>query len=309
MYGAIIGDIVGSKYEFRPIKTKDFPFVSRGCEFTDDTVMTVAVARALLKAWEVAVQGGDASFKAILVQEMRELGCRFPGAGYGAMFDGWLGDGSPRPYNSYGNGSAMRVSPCGLIAVTLDEAIALAKASAEVTHNHPEGVRGAEAVAACILLAKTGYSKDEIRAYVEDSFYKPLPSIEDVRPGYTFDVTCQGSVPEAIACFLESTDYEDAVRNAVSLGGDSDTQGAIAGSIAWSYYRLGRGFRDSADDFMSDAKPGRIWPQSCEDVVSGYRINELLPVDFVETIEEFDRKREQRAEAYERMGNCTPIPL
>lgn len=309
MYGAIIGDIVGSKYEFRPIKTKEFPFVSRGCEFTDDTVMTVAVARALLKAREAASRSEPASFKEVLVREMRELGRRFPGAGYGGRFARWLAAADPRPYNSYGNGSAMRVSPCGLIAVTLDEALALAKASAEVTHDHPEGIRGAQAVAACIFLAKAGCSKDEIRAYVEGNFYKPIPSAEDVRPGYTFDETCQGSVPEAIACFLESADYEDAVRNAVSLGGDSDTQGAIAGSIAWSYYRFGKGFDDSADDFMSDAKPGRIWPQSCEDVVASYRIDDLLPDDFVETIEEFDRERMLRAGTYDRLGGCTPIPL
>lgn len=309
MYGAIIGDIVGSKYEFRPIKTKEFPFVSGGCGFTDDTVMTVAVARALLKTREAAAQGDTASFKAILVREMRELGRRFPGVGYGGRFADWLDSRNPKPYNSYGNGSAMRVSPCGLIAVELDEALALAKASAEVTHDHPEGTRGAQAVAACIFLAKIGHSKEEIRAYVEGNFYRPIPSVEDVRPDYTFDVTCQGSVPEAIACFLESADYEDAVRNAVSLGGDSDTQGAIAGSIAWSYYRFGQGFHENADDFMSDAKPGRIWPQSCEDVVAGYRIDELLPGDFVETIEEFDRERMLREGTYDRAGGCTPIPL
>lgn len=309
MYGAIIGDIVGSKYEFRPIKTKEFPFVSRGCEFTDDTVMTVAVARALLKAREAASRGEPASFKEILVREMRALGRRFPSAGYGGRFAGWLAAADPRPYNSYGNGSAMRVSPCGLIAVELDEALVLAKASAELTHDHPEGIRGAQATAACVFLAKAGCSKDEIRTYVEDNFYKPIPSVEDIRPGYTFDVTCQGSVPEAIACFLESVDYEDAVRNAVSLGGDSDTQGAIAGSIAWSYYRFGRGFYERADDFQSVEKPGCFWPQSCEDIVSGFRIDELLPGDFVETIEEFDQERMLRAETYDRLGDCTPIPL
>ncbi len=308
MYGAIIGDIVGSKYEFRPINTKDFPFVSKGCEFTDDTVMTVAVARALMKARERNFNGEPASFRAILVAEMQELGRRFPGAGYGGMFAKWLGSPDPRPYNSYGNGSAMRVSPCGLFAVTLDETLALAKASSEVTHDHPEGIRGAQAVAACIFLAKAGKTKMEIHAYVEDNFYKPLPSIGDIRPVNTFDETCQGSVPQAIACFLESTDYEDAVRNAVSLGGDADTQAAIAGSIAWTYYRFGCGFRDNPDDRYVD-KEGRIWTQSCEDVVAGYRIDELLPDDFVATIEEFDVQRMLRAGTYDRTGFCTSIPL
>lgn len=309
MYGAIIGDIAGSKYEFRPIKTKDFPFVSKGCEFTDDTVMTVAVAKALLKAREMAAIGETSSFKEILVREMQELGRMFPGAGYGGRFASWLRLANPRPYNSYGNGSAMRVSPCGLIAVTLDEALALAKASAEVTHDHPEGVKGAQAVAAAIFLAKTGATKDEIGEYVEGGFYGPLPSVDDVRPGYTFDVTCQGSVPEAIACFLESTSYEDAVRNAVSLGGDADTQGAIAGSIAWSYYRFGQGFRENDNDSLSDVKPGRVWPQSCESIVAGYRINDLLPEEFVKVVEDFDIQCSLRAKAFNETGSCTQIPL
>ena len=309
MYGAIIGDIVGSKYEFRPIKTKDFPFVSKGCEFTDDTVMTVAVARALLKAHGAARRGEAAPFKEILVREMQELGRRFPRAGYGGRFAGWLESADPCPYNSYGNGSAMRVSPCGLIAVELDEALALAKASAEVTHNHPEGIRGAQAVAACIFLAKTGCTKEEIRAYVEDEFYKPLPLVSDVRPSYTFDVTCQGSVPQAIACFLESTSYEDAVRNAVSLGGDADTQAAIAGSIAWSYYRFGQGSHGAPGGSPSGTGSGRVWPQTCEDIVFGYGIDGLLPADFVDTIREFDEECMQRAGAYGRTGAYTQIAL
>lgn len=309
MYGAIIGDIVGSKYEFRPIKSKDFPFVSQGCGFTDDTVMTVAVARALMKAREGSFNGEPVTFRALLIAEMQELGRRFPGAGYGGMFAEWLGSPDPVPYNSYGNGSAMRVSPCGLFAVTLDEALALAKASSEVTHDHPEGVKGAQAVAACIFLAKTGKTKREIAAYVLDHFYEYPGTPDEIRPRYSFDVTCQGSVPEAISCFLAARDYEDAVRNAVSLGGDADTQGAIAGSIAWAYYRFGQGFRENAADVESDAKPGRVWPQSCEDVVSGYRIDELLPADFVATIEEFDVQRMQRAGTYDRTGGCTAIPL
>ena len=202
----------------------------------------------------------------------------------------------------------MRVSPCGLIAVNLDEALALAAASAEVTHNHPEGIKGAQAVAACIFLARTGCSKEDIRAYVESNFYTLPASVDAIRPTYSFNETCQGSVPESIVCFLESNSYEDAVRNAVSLGGDADTQGAIAGSIAWSYYRFGRGFSESADA-LSDAKPGRIWTQSCERIIADFHINELLPSDFVDTIEEFDTACAQRIDTYERTGFYSEIPL
>ena len=282
MYGAIIGDIVGSKYEGRPIKTKDFPFISRGCTFTDDTVLTIAVARALLKAGLDDFDSQNTEyFKAVLVQEMQQLGRRFFNAGYGGSFIQWLLTPNPQPYFSFGNGSAMRVSPCGLIARSMNEALALAQASAEVTHDHPEGIRGAQAVAACVYLAKTGSTKKEIRQHVEACFYRPLPMVEEIRPAYAFDVTCQGSVPEAIACFLESTDYPDALRNAVSLGGDSDTQAAIAGSIAWSYYRLGAGAKH-----LQSAATQPAW---CQKLVDDYQIDQMLPEDFVWTIHEFER--------------------
>ena len=166
MYGAIIGDIVGSKYEFNNIKTKDFPFVSKGCEFTDDTVMTVAVAKALLQSLK-----DQKPFKPILVREMQTLGRRFPDAGYGGRFGRWLYARDPKPYGSFGNGSAMRVSPCGLIAVTMEEALQLAKASAEVTHDHPEGIKGAQATAAAIFMACTGHTKEEIGAYLREHYY------------------------------------------------------------------------------------------------------------------------------------------
>ena len=231
MYGAIIGDIVGSVYEFNSIKTKDFPLFSESCRFTDDSVMTVAVASALLRHKKSRVDLQQA-----MVQEMKFFGRRFPDAGYGGMFSNWLIKRNPKPYNSFGNGSAMRVSPCGLIAGSLEEALELAKTSAEVTHNHPEGIKGAQAAAAAVYLAKTGASKEEIGGYICDHFYKLTKTLDEIRPDYYFDVTCQGSVPEAITAFLESSGYEDAIRNAVSLGGDSDTQAAIAGGIAWSYY-------------------------------------------------------------------------
>ena len=290
MYGAIIGDIVGSKYEFDPIKTKEFPFVSEGCSFTDDSVMTVAVARAIMRA-----HASGASFKKVLIEEMRDLGRRFPAAGYGGRFSEWLMRSNPRPYNSFGNGSAMRVSPCGLVAVTLDEALELAAASAEVTHNHPEGVKGAQATAAAIFLAKTGRTKQKIADYIHENFYPIDHTLDEIRPGYSFDVTCQGSVPEAITCFLESDSYEDTVRNAVSLGGDADTQAAIAGGIAWTYYRIGY---EEGGNWMR--RPQDAWPEWCERIVSEYDIDALLPSDFVSAIHEFSKLCLRRFWNYDR---------
>lgn len=232
MLGAIIGDIVGSKYEFENFKTKDFPFVSRGCTFTDDTVMTVAVARALIR-----MDRESYYFKAALIEEMKTLGNKYSYAGYGGRFHFWLFGDDTDPYYSYGNGSAMRVSPCGYYAKTLEEALTLSKESAEVTHNHPEGIKGAQAVAAAIFLAKNKKTKEEIREYIEKEFYPLTKSLDEIRPDYEFNETCQGSVPEAITAFLESENFEDAIRNAVSLGGDSDTIAAIAGSIALAFYQ------------------------------------------------------------------------
>lgn len=284
MYGAIIGDIVGSKYEFNNIKVKDFPFVSHGCEFTDDTVITVAVAKAILRCIEE-----NAPFKPILVQEMQSLGRKFPHAGYGGMFSAWLYEEKPQPYNSFGNGSAMRVSPCGLIAVTLDEAIALARASAEVTHNHPEGIKGAEATAAAIFLAKTGNDKASIGSYICEHYYNLSQTLDEIRATYWFNETCRNTVPQAIIAFLESTSYEDAIRNAVSLGGDSDTLAAITGAIAWSYYCFNQ------------------QRQACDNLISEYSIDSMLPEDFVNTIELLDIASMQRAESYDRTGFCSQI--
>ncbi len=233
MYGAIIGDMVGSKYEFANIHTKDFPLFSAGCSYTDDSLMTIAVGKALLRA-----KAGESDFKAALIGEMQHMGKEYPypQGGYGTRFSAWLRSEMPAPYRSYGNGSAMRVSPCGLLAATLEEALCLAEASAAVTHNHPEGIRGAQAVAAAIFLARTGVEKGALRDYLRANFYPLDRTLAQIRPHYHFDESCQGTVPEAIQAFLESTDFADALRNAVSLGGDSDTLGAITGSIAWSYY-------------------------------------------------------------------------
>lgn len=222
--GAIAGDIIGSVYEFRPLKKVDFPLFIDYSKFTDDTVMTVANADWLLT--------GDS-----LLGVMQDYGNRYPHAGYGGMFRSWLREDEPKPYNSFGNGSAMRVSPAGWAFDTLEETLEAAKQSAEVTHNHPEGIKGAQAIAACIFLARTRKSKQEIKEYIEQTFgYNLSRTCDEIRPDYHFDVTCQGSIPESIIAFLESTDFESAIRLAVSLGGDADTMGAITGGIAEAYY-------------------------------------------------------------------------
>ena len=263
MYGAIIGDIVGSVYEWNSIKTKDFPLFSSASDFTDDSVMTVAIASAILRSRREGIP-----FRALAEQEMQAFGRRYPNRGYGGNFYHWLNSEHPKPYGSYGNGSAMRVSPCGLIARSLDEAVSMASESAEVTHNHPEGIKGAVAVAAAIYLARTGADKAEIRAYLQKNDYPLEKTLDEIRPGYHFDVTCQGSVPEALTAFLESDSYEDTVRNAVSLGGDSDTQAAIAGSVAWAYY--------GKNGLTPEMKQLRE------------RAEKLLPEEFLDVIRQFE---------------------
>ncbi len=225
--GAIIGDIVGSRFEFNNYRSTDFELFDRGSDFTDDTVMTIAVADWLLSGVPLA-------------NIMRDWANEYPNRGYGGMFYKWLfplDEGEMKPYNSFGNGAGMRVSPCGYYAKTLDEALELAKQSAEVTHNHPEGIKGAQAIAAAIFLARQSKPKDDIRLYIEQTFgYNLHRTCDDIRPTYEFNETCQGSCPEAIIAFLDSHDYESAVRLAVSLGGDADTLACMAGGIAAAYY-------------------------------------------------------------------------
>lgn len=229
LYGAIAGDIIGSVYEFAPCLKTDFPLFTESSQFTDDTVMTVAHAD-----WLWVSRDCD---KDVLVNIMQEYGNTYPGMGYGGMFYHWLWSDNPQPYNSYGNGSAMRVSPVGWAFDTLDETLMMAARSAEVTHSHPEGIKGAQATAACIFLARTGRSKEYIKQYVENSFgYDLSKSCDEIRPTYKFNETCQDTVPQSIVAFLESTDYEHAIRLAISLGGDADTMGAITGAIAEAFY-------------------------------------------------------------------------
>jgi len=224
MIGAIAGDIIGSVYEHRQIKTKDFPLFDARCTFTDDTVLTVAIADAIL------------SGKPYL-DSVRRIGRRYPDVGYGGSFIGWLYSPDARPYNSWGNGSAMRVSPIGFALTTEDEVLDQARATAEITHNHPEGVKGAQATALAVFLARTGADKESIRSRIASQFEYDLDrTVDEIRPSYAFDISCQGTVPEAIIAFLDSDSYEDAVRNAVSLGGDSDTLACITGGIAEALY-------------------------------------------------------------------------
>lgn len=224
MLGAIAGDIIGSIYEFENIKTTDFPLFSDSCFFTDDTVLTVALAEAIMT-------GG--SYEGL----MKEYYQRYPNAGYGGNFHAWAKGKVNGPYNSYGNGAAMRISPVGQAFDTLEEVLKRAEEYTAITHNHPEGIKGAEATASTIFLGRKGHSKEEIRRFVADTFdYDLAKTCNQIRPGYRYDISCQGTVPQAITAFLESTDYESAIRLAVSLGGDSDTLACITGGIAEAHY-------------------------------------------------------------------------
>jgi len=235
MYGAILGDMIGAPYEFdRSPKTKDFPLFSRGTEFTDDTVMTIAAASALLG---VSHEAPDAVIRNALTLSMHRWGRRYPNAGYGARFIRWLMSESPEPYGSYGNGSAMRVSAVGWLYETIDQTRRIARLSAEVSHNHPEGIKGAEAAASAIFLARTGSGKEEIKDYIVREFgYDLSRTCDEIRPTYHHVESCQKTVPEAITAFLEGDGFEDVIRTAVSLGGDCDTLTCIAGGIAEAFY-------------------------------------------------------------------------
>lgn len=225
MLGSIAGDIIGSVYESRPIKTTEFPlFQSHSC-FTDDTVLTVAIASAIME-------------KVDYEASLRAFGRRYLNAGYGGAFFSWLLDPNSGPYNSWGNGAAMRVSPVGFAFNTSEGVLEEAKNTAAVSHNHPEGIKGAQATALAVFLARTGAAKEQIRSEISARFgYDLNRTVEGIRPRYSFDISCQGTVPEAIIAFLDSKDYEDAVRKAVSLGGDSDTLACITGGIAQAFYK------------------------------------------------------------------------
>ena len=234
MYGALLGDMIGAPYDFdRGNKSKEFPLFCENSRFTDDSVMTIAVAEALLDSRFL----DDDSIRAALIKSMRKWGKKYPDAGYGRKFLCWLREKDPKPYGSCGNGSAMRVSAAGWLFDTLEETREKARLTAEVTHDHPEGIKGAEATSGAIFLARTGRSKEEIRDYIVQEFgYDLSRTCDQIRPSYYHNESCQKTVPEAITAFLEGTDFEDVIRTAVSLGGDCDTLTCIAGSIAEAFY-------------------------------------------------------------------------
>ena len=253
MIGAFAGDIIGSAYEANPVKTTDFPLFTRHSRFTDDTVLTTATAYALLNGLDYATV-------------YRRYGRAYPRAGYGGSFMDWLRYDDAPPYNSWGNGSAMRISPVGLACKSIENLLKEAEKSAAVTHNHPEGIKGAQAVALAIFMGREGKTKQDIRRVISEKFdYNLSRTIEEIRPSYFFDISCQGSVPQAITAFLESNDVESAIRLAVSLGGDSDTQACIAGAIAHAFYKK---------------LPDRIEKE----------VRTRLPQEFVMVLDDFSRK-------------------
>ena len=268
MYGAILGDMIGAPYEFdRGGKTKDFPLFVKESQFTDDTVMTIAVAEALMDSDGKS----DDEIRQALVEKMQDWGHRYPDAGYGGRFGMWLRTKDPKPYGSFGNGSAMRVSPAGWLYDTLGETRRMARITADVTHNHPEGIKGAEATASAIFLARAGSGKEEIRDYIIREFdYDLSRTCAQIRPAYHHVESCQETVPEAITAFLEGEDFEDVIRTAVSLGGDCDTLTCIAGSMAEAYYgvpeemkeecrrRLDDDILEAMDRFVDRIKSGRM---------------------------------------------------
>ena len=255
MIGAIVGDIAGSRFEWHNRKSKRFTFLKgegesrHPCRFTDDSVMTLAVADAIMK-WREAGGGPFDALSAEAVMSMQEFGRRYPRARYGGSFWRWLSADNPKPYNSWGNGAAMRVSACGWAGRTLDEVKAMSRAVTEVTHNHPEGIKGAEATAVATFLARTGTPMDEIKAVVVRDYYPLNFTLDEIRPTYEFDVSCQESVPQALEAFFESTSFEDAIRNAISIGGDSDTIGAICGAVAGAYYGVPADIREKVEVFL-----------------------------------------------------------
>lgn len=245
MLGAIIGDIVGSRFEWNNHRDKDFELFTNGCFPTDDSIMSLAIAKAIIVSKPDFSDLSDNAVKC-----MQSIGRNYPDCGYGGRFYGWMFSDDPRPYNSYGNGSAMRVSAAGFAAKSLEEAKLLSKLVTEVTHNHPEGIKGAEATAVAIYMAKTGSSIFEIKDYINENYYPMNFTLDEIRDTYRFNETCQDTIPQALQAFFESSGFEDAIRNAISIGGDSDTLAAICGSVAEAYYGIPDDIRKQALTFL-----------------------------------------------------------
>lgn len=248
MIGAIIGDIVGSPYEFGGMKSKNFPLFGEDCRPTDDSLMTLAIGEALLTCRDDYYDLQQAA-----ISSMKRIGLAYPNAGYGMMFWDWLISNDSKPYNSFGNGSAMRISGVGYVAKSLEEVKLLSKKVTEVTHNHREGLKGAESVAVAIFLARQRKSKKEIREFITRHYYRIGFTLADIVPSYEFDSTCQGSVPVAFEAFFEASGFEDTIRNAVSVGGDSDTIACIAGSIAEAYYGVPDELAQKARKYLDES--------------------------------------------------------
>ena len=257
MLGAIVGDIVGSRFEFHNHRDKEFDLFVPECFATDDSIMTLAVAKAIMDATKAKAQndfgcgeGFNTCLSDLTVKYMQEIGRKYPNCGFGGMFYQWVFSDNPEPYNSYGNGAAMRVSPAGFVAKDEWEAEELAEIVTKVTHNHDEGIKGAKATALAICMARRGALKSEIQKRIESDYYPLDFFIDDIRETYRFNETCQETVPQAIKCFLESKSFEDAIRTAISLGGDSDTIAAITGAIAEAYYGVPAEIKDAALGYL-----------------------------------------------------------
>lgn len=247
MIGAIIGDIVGSRFEWKNNRSKEFELFHDRCEATDDSIMSLAIAKAILDC-----NGDYTNLGKNAIHCMQEIGRPYPYCGFGGMFYSWIYSDDPKPYNSFGNGAAMRVSACGFAAKSMKEAIALSKAVTEVTHNHPEGLKGAEATVVAIYMARTGKTIQQIRKHINKHYYPMNFTLDEIRDTYEFNETCQRTVPQAIMAFLESTSFEDAIRNAISIGGDSDTIAAITGGIAEAYYGVPSEIRSRAMEYLDE---------------------------------------------------------
>lgn len=245
MLGAIIGDIVGSRFEWNNCRSKDFKLFTQQCSPTDDSIMTLAIGKALIQSKPDWSDLGEQA-----VRCMQEVGRPYPHSGYGGRFFSWMYSDDPQPYNSFGNGAAMRVSACGFIANSLEEVKLLSQKVTEVTHNHPEGIKGAEATAVAVYMARTGSMKDEIKEVINRKYYPMNFTLDEIRDTYCFNETCQETVPQALMAFFESTSFEDAIRNAISIGGDSDTIAAITGGIAEAYYGVSDEFRTKAIQYL-----------------------------------------------------------
>ena len=272
MIGAIIGDIVGSRFEFNNHRSKDFEFFSQDCEVTDDSIITIAVAKAIMETEKrinplLNEHGYNDEYFALLeamtIKYMQEIGRKYPYCGYGGMFGRWIFSDNPKPYNSFGNGAAMRISPVGFIANTEHEAQKLSEIVTSTTHNHTEGIKGAEATTIAIFMAKRGFSKEEIFHKINKNYYDLDFTIDEIRETYEFNETCQETVPQAIVAFLDSTSFEDAIRTAVSAGGDSDTLAAITGSIAEAYYGVPEDLKEKALTYL-DSELRSIHDEWCE---------------------------------------------